>query len=113
MSEIRLRRPHAKPLATARAAAEKVAQRLGEDFGLDYEWAGPVLRFRRPGVAGELHVTAEEIRLEARLGLLLAFLKPRIEAEVERTLDRLLGGPRNGSPRGKRPAPPKRKPVRG
>lgn len=113
MSEIRIRRTHAKPLAEARQAAVKMAQRLREDFGLDYEWNGQVLRFRRPGVAGKLHVTGKEIRLEVSLGLLLAFLKPRIEAEVEQVLDQLLGAPGEGPPPDKRTAPPKKKPARG
>ncbi len=106
MSEIRIRRSHSKPLAEARTAAEKMARRLRKDFGLDYQWSGQVLRFQRPGVAGELHVTVREIRLEASLGLLLAFLKPRIETEVEQILDKLLGAP-------VKDAPPKKRPLRG
>ena len=66
MSEIRIRRAHAKPLDQARKAAEKMARQLREDFDLDYEWDGHVLRFQRTGVDGELHVTGKEIRLDAR-----------------------------------------------
>ncbi len=117
MSAIRIRRTHAKPLAEARQAADRMARRLREDFGLDYEWHGQVLRFERPGLAGELHVTAQEIRLEASLGLLLAFLKPRIETEVEQTLDQLLGAPEKAAPGkpapGGRRTPPKKGPARG
>ncbi len=93
MSDIRIRRGHSKPLAEARKDAERMARQLKKDFELDYAWDGQVLRFERTGVDGELHVTAKEIRLDARLGLLLAFLKPRIETEVETILDRLLGAP--------------------
>jgi len=91
MSDIRIRRPHSKPLDEARKAAEKMAKQLKKDFDLAYAWDGPVLRFERAGVDGELHVTPREVRLEAKLGFLLAFLKPRIEAEVEAQLDKLLG----------------------
>jgi len=93
MSDIRIRRGHAKPLAEARRDAERMAKQLKKDFELDYGWDGDVLRFERSGVEGELRVTAKEIRLDARLGLLLAFLKPRIESEVETILDRLLAAP--------------------
>jgi putative polyhydroxyalkanoate system protein len=106
MSEIRIRRSHSKSLDDARKAAEKMAKQLRKDFDLDYVWDGHVLRFERSGVDGVLHVTAREVRLEAKLGFLLAFLKPRIEAEVEDQLDRLLGAP------AKPAAPARKKPAR-
>jgi putative polyhydroxyalkanoate system protein len=112
MSEIRIRRTHSKPLAEARKDAEKVANQLQKDFDLAYEWDGHVLRFERTGVDGELHVTAREIRLDARLGFLLAFLKPRIEAEVETILDRLLAAPGKPRPAAKAHAPAKKKPSK-
>jgi putative polyhydroxyalkanoate system protein len=106
MSEIRIRRPHSKPLDEARKVAEKMAKQLRKDFDLDYGWDGHVLRFERTGVYGELHVTTKEVRLEAKLGFLLAFLKPRIEAEVEAQLDKLLGAPAKAA------APARKKPSR-
>jgi putative polyhydroxyalkanoate system protein len=105
MSDIRIRRTHAKPLAEARKDAEQMAKQLKKDFDLEYAWDGHVLRFERTGVDGELHVTAREIRLDARLGFLLAFLKPRIETEVETILDRLLAAPDKArAPAGRPPA---------
>jgi putative polyhydroxyalkanoate system protein len=106
MSEIRIRRTHSKSLDEARKAAEKMAKQLRKDFDLDFAWDGHVLRFERSGVDGELHVTTKEVRLEAKLGFLLAFLKPRIEAEVEDQLDKLLGTPAKAA------APAKKKPAR-
>ena len=103
MSDIRIRRAHSKPLAEARKDAERMARQLRKDFELDYGWDGHVLRFERTGVEGELHVTTREIRLDARLGFLLAFLKPRIEAEVETILDRLLGAPEKAAPAKRQP----------
>jgi putative polyhydroxyalkanoate system protein len=109
MSEIRIRRTHSKSLDEARKAAEKMAKQLRKDFDLDYMWDGHVLRFERSGVDGELHVTAREVRLEAKLGFLLGFLKPRIEAEVEEQLDKHLG---KGATAAKPAAPAKKKPPR-
>jgi putative polyhydroxyalkanoate system protein len=91
MSDIRIRRAHSRPLDEARRATEKMAKQLRKDFDLDYAWQGDVLHFERSGVDGAFHVTAKEVRLEAKLGFLLAFLKPRIEAEVEAQLDKHLG----------------------
>jgi putative polyhydroxyalkanoate system protein len=112
MSDIRIRRVHSKPLAEARKDAERMARQLKKDFELDYGWDGHVLRFERTGVEGELHVTTKEIRLDARLGFLLAFLKPRIEAEVETILDRLLGVPEKAHPPAKRQPPARKTPPR-
>jgi putative polyhydroxyalkanoate system protein len=109
MSEIRIRRAHSRPIDEARKAAEKMAKQLRKDFDLDYAWDGQVLRFERSGVDGELHVTAREVRLEAKLGFLLAFLKPRIEAEVEEQLDKHLG---KGADAAKPAGPAKKKPAR-
>jgi len=106
MSDIRIRRSHSKTLDEARKAAERMAKQLSKDFDLEYAWDGNVLRFERSGVDGELHVTTREVRLEAKLGFLLAFLKPRIEAEVESQLDKLL------TPSPKAAAPVKKKPPR-
>jgi putative polyhydroxyalkanoate system protein len=89
MSEIRIRRAHNLPLEQARALAEQIAQRLRDEFELDYRWRGSALAFTRDGVDGTLTVSAAEIRLQARLGLLLSFLKPQIEQEIESSLDRL------------------------
>src|SRR5215510_11724831 len=104
MNDIRIRRAHSKPLDEARKVAEKMAKQLRKDFDLDYAWDGNVLRFERSGVDGELHVTSREVRLEAKLGFLLAFLKPRIEAEVEAQLDKLLSAaPKAAAPAKKKP----------
>ena len=99
MSDICIRRPHSKSIDEAKRAAEKLAKQLQRDFDLRYAWDGEVLRFQHAGVDGELHVTAQEIRLEARLGLLLAFMKPQIESEVQAGLDRLLDGAKKESAR--------------
>jgi putative polyhydroxyalkanoate system protein len=89
MSEIRIRRAHDLPLERARALAEEIAQRLRDEFDLDYRWRGSALAFSRDGVEGTLTVSTAEIRLHARLGFLLSFLKPHIEQEITAHLDRL------------------------
>lgn len=88
MSEIKARRKHDLPLEEAREAAEKVAARMKKDFDFDYHWDRHVLHFARSGVKGELHVTKDEVRLDAKLGLLLSWLKPRIEAEIDESFDK-------------------------
>ena len=52
-----------------------------------YIWIGNVMRFKRPGVAGELSVNDQTVALNIRLGLLLFALKPAIEREIHRFFD--------------------------
>lgn len=91
MSDIRIRRPHALPRAKARREAQKIADQLKEKFDLEYEWDGDVVNFHRQGVTGHLRVGEDEIHLEAKLGFLLAFLKPTIEGHINENLDRVFG----------------------
>jgi putative polyhydroxyalkanoate system protein len=88
MSEIKARRKHDLPIEAAREAAEKIAARMKKDFDFDYHWERHVLHFARTGVKGELHVTKDEVRLDAKLGFLLAWLKPKIEAEIDESFDK-------------------------
>jgi putative polyhydroxyalkanoate system protein len=90
MSEIDIRRRHSLTLPKAREAAEKVAQQLKQEFALRYRWEGTSLHFERAGVDGKLMVNASEVHLRAKLGLLLAFLKPHIETKVHEHLDEAL-----------------------
>jgi putative polyhydroxyalkanoate system protein len=104
MNDIKVRRDHSLPLEAARKAAEKVAAQLRKDFELEYAWKRHVLHFERSGVHGELHVTNHDVRLEAKLGFLLAFLKPRIEHEIDRQFDKYFGAPAVKGPAAKKPA---------
>jgi putative polyhydroxyalkanoate system protein len=90
MSDIDIRRKHSLTPTRAREAAEKVARQLKREFALQYRWEGSSLHFERQGVDGRLTVSPGEVHLRARLGLLLAFLKPQIESKVREHLDEAL-----------------------
>ncbi|MBE2258776.1 MAG: polyhydroxyalkanoic acid system family protein [Candidatus Accumulibacter sp.] len=87
MSDISIRRQHGKTRAAARASAEHMASELKDEFDLDYAWDGDVMKFKRPGVSGELSLDHREVVLNIRLGLLLFALKPSIEREVHKFFD--------------------------
>ncbi|MEK9720993.1 MAG: polyhydroxyalkanoic acid system family protein, partial [Quisquiliibacterium sp.] len=57
MAEVHLRRRHGVGLKVAKAAAQKVADDLAEEFGMQASWDGDVLRLCRTGADGELLVT--------------------------------------------------------
>jgi putative polyhydroxyalkanoate system protein len=66
----------------AQQAADRLAADLAEKFDIDYGWSGDHIHFERPGVDGTITVNDSEIRIKARLGLVLMFLKSRIEQEI-------------------------------
>lgn len=82
MAEISILQRHKLSHAKAKAAAQKVADKLVEEYDMELEWHGDVLRFERNGVTGTLAVHENEARLELTLGLLLSAFAPTIEAHV-------------------------------
>jgi putative polyhydroxyalkanoate system protein len=91
MSEIRVCRPHGTTLKKALKGAERIAEELGEEFGLDHEWDGNTLHFQRMGVTGHIEVSKKEIEIYVKLGFLLMALGPRIEHEINRFCDEKFG----------------------
>lgn len=90
MSDIKVVRPHALPIAKAKALAQKAADALATEYNLTSEWHGNTLRFHRAGVDGQMHVTASEIQLEVTLGFLLKAFKGKLVEHIERNFDKLM-----------------------
>ena len=59
---------------------------LADKFDIDFGWEGDHIHFERQGVHGTITVREKEIRIQARLGFMLLFLKPQIEHEITRYL---------------------------
>ena len=89
MSNINIKRLHGADLERARAAAIEVAEKISEDYGIDYHWEDECLHFSRPGVDGRIEISDEHIEVSAKLGMLVALFRDSIEAEITRKLDRL------------------------
>jgi putative polyhydroxyalkanoate system protein len=94
-NEIRIQRHHALGLAKARKLAWAWAEKVERDYGMactvlegDDE---DTVEFARAGVEGRVLVSADRFDLSARLGLLLAAFSSKIESEIERQFDALLG----------------------
>ncbi len=90
MADISIHRKHALGLKGARVAADKVAEKLGEQFDLTGDWAGDTLKFSRSGVNGTLKVSATTIDLEVTLGFMLKMMKGTIEPAINTQLDKVL-----------------------
>lgn len=88
MPVIDIRRAHAHGIAAAKAAVERVAEAIASEYGLARSWHGNELRFDRHGVKGRIAVAEHDVRVHIELGFLLGALKPVIEREIERQLDK-------------------------
>lgn len=88
MANIDICRTHDRSMAQAKAAVEKTANSISKRFGIDSHWDGNVLHFERSGVNGQIHVSADQVRVQAQLGFLLGTMKPMIEKEISDQLDK-------------------------
>jgi putative polyhydroxyalkanoate system protein len=90
MAEIKVARRHHLTVAQAKKIAQKAADDLASEYDLKSEWNGDVLHFSRSGVNGSMTVTAAEIRLDVKLGMLLSAFKAKFEQHIAHRLDELL-----------------------
>ena len=92
MTTIHLERAHHTTLRKAKAASQKIADALHAEFELESEWAGDTLTFTRPGISGQLVVSATTVAIRIEVGLLLSFISSRIENEVRLNLEKAFPG---------------------
>jgi putative polyhydroxyalkanoate system protein len=89
MADIDVKRTHNLGLKAARAAADRMAEHLGNKFGLKGDWSGNTLNFERPGVNGSLSIDEKDLRVVVNLGFLLKAMKGSIEGAVRSELEKL------------------------
>jgi putative polyhydroxyalkanoate system protein len=93
--DIHISREHGLGFVQARKLAfrwaETAEERLGMECAYEEGKSTDLVSFTRSGVNGELKVTADQFELDARLGFLLGAFKDRIEKEIVKNLDLLLG----------------------
>jgi putative polyhydroxyalkanoate system protein len=91
MSVIEITRAHTMGATGAKTTADELAVGLSERFGVDYRWQDDILKFRRPGVKGQLEVDDEHIHIKLELGFMVRPFKDRIEREIHNHLDNMEG----------------------
>lgn len=95
MADIHITREHGMGLAGARKAAFKWAEQAEEKFDMECTYeegtTSDEVNFTRSGVSGTLKVDKDTFELEAKLGFLLGAFKDRIETEIVKNLDALIG----------------------
>jgi putative polyhydroxyalkanoate system protein len=90
MAKISVERAHGLGKEGARAKADKLAQKLSDQYGLEPQWAGDTLNLKRSGVKGAVHVGEDTIRVDVELGLMMSAMSGTIKSEIEKALDKAL-----------------------
>jgi len=90
MARITVERAHTLGKEGARAKAEKLAQKLQDQYGLEPSWSGDTLNLKRSGVKGTVQVAADLLRIDVELGLLMSAMSGTIKTEIEKVLDKAL-----------------------
>lgn len=90
MAHIQVERAHTLGKEAAREKADKLAQKLKEQYGLEPSWSGDTLNLKRSGVKGTVKVTEDFLRIEVELGLLMSTMSGTIKSEIEKALDKAL-----------------------
>jgi putative polyhydroxyalkanoate system protein len=108
MADINITRQHGMGLADARKVAFKWAEQAEKKFAMACTYAeGQTFdecSFTRSGVSGSLLVYEERFELKAKLGFFLGAFKDKIEGEITKNLDALIG---SKAPAAKKAAPKK------
>ena len=89
MADISIVQEHKLTHKKAREAAQKVADAIAGDYGMECEWDGDVLRFERSGVQGQLTLEKKKAEVFIRLGFLMSAFAPTIEAKVAESMKKV------------------------
>lgn len=83
MADINIVQEHSMSAPMARAAAQKVADKLAAEYGVACNWEGEnVLHFERSGVDGSLTLTTQRAALHIKLGFLMGAFAGTIESKA-------------------------------
>jgi putative polyhydroxyalkanoate system protein len=91
MADISIVQEHKLTHKKAREAAQKVADTIAGDYGMECEWDGDVLRFERSGVQGQLTLEKKKAEVFIRLGFLMSAFAPTIETKVAESMKKVFG----------------------
>ena len=91
MAGIDIHHAHDKSMEEARAAVERVAEKIAAKFGIRHSWNGDELDFSGSGVKGRIALGKTDVHLTASLGFPVSMLKGSIETEIHKYLDREFG----------------------
>jgi len=91
MADISIVQEHKLTPKKARDAAQKVADKISSEYGLECAWDGDVLHFERSGVQGSLTLENKKVEMFIKLGFLMSAFAPAIEAKVTENMKKVFG----------------------
>ncbi len=89
MADISIVHEHSLTPKKAREAAQKVADKIAEEYDLECEWEGDVLYFERSGVQGSMTLEKQQVQMEIKLGFLMSAFASTIEAKVTENMKKV------------------------
>lgn len=87
MARIHLQHDHSLGLEAAKARINDIASQIQSRLGVETEWSGNTLSFRRSGANGTIDVGDKSVTIEAELGLLMSPFKGEVEKQLRGYLD--------------------------
>ena len=92
MADISITHKHKLSHKKAKAAAQKVADQLAQEYDIESEWDGDVLHFKRSGVSGTLELTDHVAQMEIKLGFMLKAFAATIEEHIHKNIKKVFAG---------------------
>ncbi len=89
MADIHIVQVHHLTHKKAQEAAQKVAEKLADEFDLTCAWEGDVLRFERSGVSGTLTLLKHQAQMQIKLGFLFGAFASTIESKVAENMKKV------------------------
>jgi putative polyhydroxyalkanoate system protein len=94
MSDVNCQQSHTLGLDKARELAKQWVEGAAGKMGLTCDYLEgadqDTVTFERMGVKGTMKVSGTEFDLQVKLGMMMAAFKPMIEAEVTKSLERII-----------------------
>jgi putative polyhydroxyalkanoate system protein len=87
MSTIHIEREHTLTPEQARSLVEGIVAEVEKKVEVEYAWEGHHLKFKAKGIKGEIQLGDDKVLVLARLGLMLAPFKGKIEHHINAYLD--------------------------
>ena len=91
MADISIVQAHSLTPKKARDAAQRVADKIAQDYDLECVWDGDILRFERSGVEGSLTLEKRQAQMHIKLGFLYSAFSSRIESKVAESMQKVFG----------------------
>ena len=90
MANIHIKKAHQLSRDDARRRVEDIAEDLKQKLHVQYAWKGDSLMFKRPGAQGTIELGEGFVDVTVKLGLLVAPMKDKIEAQIKEKIDTYL-----------------------